>query len=256
MAAIDLNVNIGEGGAHDDALLAYATSINVACGWHSGDPTTMHRAALAALARDIAIGAHPSYPARQHVGHRSLEMNHDTLYAGIQYQIGALAGIVKALGGRLAHVKPHGALYNDAERDASIADVVVTAVRRVDPFLAIYGLSGGQLLAAARGAGLVAIAETFADRGYRPNGTLVPRSEAGAFIDDPRQIARRATEVASTGRLQADDGSWISVSAQSLSLCGRGPDAVVAARAIHAALRSASCSLRRPIRVDTSTAIP
>ncbi len=225
MAAIDLNVNIGEGGAHDDALLAYATSINVACGWHAGDPITMHRAASAALARDIAIGAHPSYPARPHVGHRSLEMNRDTLYAGIQYQIGALAGIVKALGGRLAHVKPHGALYNDAERDAAIADVVVAAVRRVDPFLAIYGFSGGQLLAAARGAGLVAIAETFADRGYRPNGTLVPRSEAGAFIDDPRQMpaAPRRSRARVGSRQLTDRGSRSQRRAYLCADAGRPP---------------------------------
>ncbi|MDN7926988.1 5-oxoprolinase subunit PxpA (plasmid) [Burkholderia cenocepacia] len=256
MAAIDLNINIGEGGAQDDALLTYATSINVACGWHAGDPITMHKVATAALARDIAIGAHPSYPDRLDFGLRSLEMNHDDLSACIQYQIGALAGIVRALGGRLAHVKPHGPLYNDAEHDASIADVVANAVRRVDPSLALYGLSGGHLVAAAREAGLIAISETFADRGYRADGTLVPHSEQGAFIEDPGQIARRTKELVSAGRVQADDGSWISVTAQSLSLCGARPHAVAFAREIHAALRSASCTLRRPIWVDTNTAIP
>ncbi|MFP3655774.1 MULTISPECIES: 5-oxoprolinase subunit PxpA [Burkholderia] len=256
MAAIDLNVNLGEGGEHDDALLTYATSINIACGWHAGDPITMHKTASAALARDIAIGAHPSYPGTAQCGRPSSEMDLDNLYAGIQYQIGALAGIVKALGGRLAHVKPHGALYNDAERDASIADVVVAAVRRVDPSLALYGLSGGHLVAKARDAGLVAIAETFADRGYRPDGTLVPCSEPDAFIDDPGHIARRTKDIVVAGRVQAADGSWISVTAQTVSLDGDGPHAVAFAREIHAALRSASCTLKPPIRVDTKSAIP
>ncbi|WP_175896272.1 5-oxoprolinase subunit PxpA [Burkholderia cepacia] len=256
MAAIDLNVNLGEGRAHDDALMTYATSINIACGWHAGDPTTMHRTASAALARDIAIGANPSYPGTAHCGRPSSEMDRDDLCAGIQYQIGALRGIVKALGGRLAHVKPHGALYNDAEHDASIADVVVAAVRRVDPSLALYGLSGGHLVAKAREAGLVAIAETFADRRYRPDGTLVPCSEPDAFIDDPGHIARRTKDIVIAGRLQADDGSWISITAQSLSLHGQGQHAVAFAREIHAALRSASCTLRPPIRVDTRSAIP
>ncbi|MBR8186521.1 LamB/YcsF family protein [Burkholderia ambifaria] len=256
MTAIDLNVDIGEGGAHDDALLPYATSINIACGWHAGDPMTMHRTAAAALARDIAIGAHPSYPDREHFGRRSLEMDREELYAGIQYQIGALAGIVKALGGRLAHVKPHGALYNDAERDPSVADAVVAAVQAFDPSLAVFGLSGGRLVAAARHAGLTAIDETFADRGYRRDGTLVPRSEPGGVIDDPAQVARRTAEMVTAGRVQAHDGSWVSIAAQTMCLHGDGPHAVVFAHEIHAALRAVSCTLSRPLRVDTNSAIP
>ncbi|MCA7981282.1 5-oxoprolinase subunit PxpA [Burkholderia cepacia] len=256
MAAIDLNVDIGEGGANDDALLPYATSINIACGWHAGDPVTMHRLAAAALARDIAIGAHPSYPDRAHFGRRSLEIDREELCAGIQYQIGALAGIVKALGGHLVHVKPHGALYNDAEQEPSVADAIIAAVQAIDPSLAVFGLSGGRLVAAARDAGLIAIDETFPDRGYRRDGTLVPRSEPGALIDNPKQVARRAAEIVAARRVQAHDGGWVSIAAQTMCLHGDGPHSVEFAHEIHAALRAVSCTLSRPLRVDTKSAIP
>ncbi|HGO6126518.1 5-oxoprolinase subunit PxpA [Burkholderia cepacia] len=246
MATIDLNVDIGEGGAHDDALLDYATSVNIACGWHAGDAVTMRRTAAAALARGIALGAHPGYPDREHFGRRSMEMNREDLYAAIQYQVAALGGIVKAMDGRLSHIKPHGALYHDAERDPSIADAIVSAVRDLDSSLAIYGLSGGRLVAAARAAGLVAIDETFADRAYRADGTLVPRSEPGAVIDDAALAGERAAAMVSSGGVEAQDGTWVPVVAQTVCLHGDALHAPEFAARIHAAMGRGGVQVRRP----------
>ncbi|HHV7521303.1 TPA: 5-oxoprolinase subunit PxpA [Burkholderia orbicola] len=244
MSTIDLNVDIGEGGAHDEALLDYATSANIACGWHAGDAITMRRTAMAVFARDIAIGAHPSYPDRENFGRRSMELDSGELYAGIQYQVGALAGIVTALGTRLSHVKPHGAMYNDAERNRAIAEVIVDAVRDFDSSLAIYGLSGGRLVAAARRAGLVALDEAFVDRGYCDDGTLIPRWESGGLIDDPQEIGRRAVNLAKNGRAKLRDEEWIAIRAETLCLHGDGARALEIADAVRSSLQSASIGMK------------
>ncbi|TDA45948.1 5-oxoprolinase subunit PxpA [Burkholderia pyrrocinia] len=240
MRKIDLNVDLGEGYGNDLALLDYATSVNIACGWHAGDASTMRTVVDAALKRGIAVGAHPGYPDREHFGRRSLEMTYDEIYAGIQYQVGALNGIVRALGGCLAHVKPHGALYNDAERSIAVARAIVCSVRDIDSSLVIYGLAGGQLVRLARECGLQARDEAFADRGYGPDGRLVPRGEQGAVIYDIDEVARRVGELMATGTVQARNGKRIPLSAQTLCLHGDGEHAVSFAQTVHAALRSVS----------------
>ncbi|MEX3555502.1 MAG: 5-oxoprolinase subunit PxpA [Burkholderia gladioli] len=237
MRAIDLNVDLGEGYGNDLALLDYATSVNVACGWHAGDASTMRTVVEEALKRGIAVGAHPSYPDREHFGRRSMEMTYDEIYAGVQYQVGALNGIVHALGGSLAHVKPHGALYNDAERRVTTSRAIVCAVRDLDPSLMIYGLAGGQLVRVAREYGLQARDEAFADRGYGADGCLVPRAEPGAVIHDIGEVARRVGELMATGTVQAQNGQRLSLSAQTLCLHGDGEHAVTFAQTVHAALQ-------------------
>lgn len=236
MRSIDLNVDLGEGCGNDVALMDYATSVNIACGWHAGDALTMHTLSAAALSRGIAIGAHPAYPDREHFGRRSMDLPADELHAGIQYQVGALAGIVKALGGRLTHVKPHGALYNDAEQNVETAETIVRAVRDVDSSLAIYGLAGGQLVDSARRLGLKAVDEAFADRGYLPGGKLVPRSEQGALIHDIDEATARAVEIAANNRVKGRDGNWIAIRADTLCLHGDGPHAIEFATAIRSAI--------------------
>lgn len=233
---IDLNVDLGEGFPHDAELLAYATSVNVACGWHAGDPLTMRRVTSEAIRRGVAIGAHPSFPDRENFGRTAMVLPPEEVYAGVQYQVGAHAAVVAGLSGRVTHVKPHGALYNQAEEDSDLARAIVHAIRDFDPELAVFGLAGGQLVRIAREEGLVAIDEGFADRAYTPAGKLVPRSEPNAVLDTDDEACRQAINMACDGRVRAFDGSWFEVKPQTLCLHGDGAHAVEFARMIRAAL--------------------
>lgn len=233
---IDLNVDLGEGFPHDAELLAYATSVNVACGWHAGDPLTMRRVTSEAIRRGVAIGAHPSFPDRENFGRTAMVLPPEEVYAGVQYQVGAHAAVVAGLSGRVTHVKPHGALYNQAEEDSDLARAIVHAIRDLDPELAVFGLAGGQLVRIAREEGLVAIDEGFADRAYTPVGKLVPRSEPNAVLDSDDEACRQAINMACDDRVRACDGNWIEVKPQTLCLHGDGAHAVEFARMIRAAL--------------------
>ncbi|EDT05865.1 LamB/YcsF family protein [Burkholderia ambifaria IOP40-10] len=238
MRKIDLNVDLGEGSGNDLAMLEYATSVNIACGWHAGDAWTMRTVVKAALERGIAVGAHPGYPDRENFGRRSMELTYEEIYAGVQYQVGALDGIVRAIGGRLVHVKPHGALYNDAERSIAVCRAIVCSVRDLDPSLVIYGLAGGQLVRVARELGMQAYDEAFADRGYAADGRLLPRAEPGAVIHDVDEVTRRVSDLLTTGTVRARDGNRIRLSPQTLCLHGDGERAVIFAQTVHAAMGS------------------
>jgi UPF0271 protein len=242
-ATIDLNADLGEEVGDDEAMLAIVTSANVACGFHAGSPTVLARTCAQAHRRGVAIGAQVSYPDREGFGRRYMAMDPEDLRADIVYQIGALTALASATGTRVRYVKPHGALYNTIVADEEQAAAVVEAVRSVDPGLPVMGLPGSLVLAMARDAGLPVITEAFADRGYRPDGTLVPRSEPGALLTDSDDIARRVVELVTTGRLTAVDGSTIAVDAESVCLHGDTPGAVEHARATRAALLSAGVSL-------------
>ncbi len=242
-ATIDLNADLGEGVGDDDAMLAIVTSANIACGFHAGSPTVLARTCAQAHRRGVAIGAQVSYPDREGFGRRYMAMDPEDLRADVVYQIGALAALASATGTRVRYVKPHGALYNTIVADEEQAAAVVAAVRSVDPGLAVMGLPGSLVLALARDAGLPVITEAFADRGYRPDGTLVPRSEPGALLTDSDEIARRVVELVTTGRLTAVDGSMITVDAESVCLHGDTPGAVEHATATRAALVSAGVKL-------------
>lgn len=241
---VDLNADLGEGAPDDAALLALVSSVNIACGWHAGDARLMQATVAAALARGVAIGAHPSYPDREHFGRREMQLQPEEVRADLLYQIGALDALVRAAGGRLHHVKPHGALYNQAARDPALADAIAAAVRAVDPGLAIYGLAGGELLRAAERAGLRAVAEVFADRGYRADGSLVPRSQPGALVDDVDEAVARTLRMVREGVVTAVSGETVPLQAQTLCLHGDGPHALAFARAIHQALSDAGVELR------------
>lgn len=236
---VDLNADLGEGGADDAALLDLVSSANVACGWHAGDARLMQATVIAALARGVAIGAHPSTPDRAHFGRREMALNPADVFADVTYQVGALQAIVKAAGGRLHHVKPHGALYNQAARDPALAEAVARAVARVDASLALYGLAGSELLRAARNAGLRAVSEVFADRAYRADGSLVPRSEPGALIDDVDAAVARALGMVRDGQVTAITGEAVPLQADTACLHGDGPHALPLARALHSALKAA-----------------
>jgi UPF0271 protein len=241
---VDLNADLGEGAPDDAALLALVSSANIACGWHAGDARLMQATVAAALARGVAIGAHPSYPDREHFGRREMLLTPAEVRADLIYQIGALDALVRAAGGRLHHVKPHGALYNQAARDPALADAIAAAVLDIDPSLAVYGLAGGELLRAAERAGLRAVAEVFADRGYRADGSLVPRSQPGALIDDVGNAVARTLRMVREGVVAAVSGETVPLQAQTLCLHGDGPHALAFARAIHQALTDAGIDLR------------
>jgi UPF0271 protein len=241
---VDLNADLGEGAADDAELLTLVTSANIACGGHAGDARLMQATVRAALARGVAIGAHPSYVDREHFGRRELQLDPDDVRADVLAQIGALDALVRAAGGRLHHVKPHGALYNQAARDPMLADAIASAVRAFDPGLALYGLAGSELLRAATRAGLRPVAEVFADRGYRADGSLVPRGQPGALIEDVDEAAARTLRMVQQGVVQAVSGETVLLRAQTVCLHGDGPQALAFARALHAALRAAGVQLR------------
>lgn len=229
---IDLNADVGElpdAEPGEAALVRAVTSVNIACGLHAGGPGVMRRTARLAAAAGTAIGAHPGFADRESFGRRELDVPAGEVEDLVLYQVSALAGIVAAEGGRVCHVKPHGALYHMAARDASLAGAVVAGVAAFDRSLRIVGPPGSALLAAAGRAGLPAAAEAFADRAYRPDGSLVSRDEAGAVIDDPDTVVVRALRLVRFGEVVAVDGTAVPVSAD--TICVHGDTANAAALA-------------------------
>ena len=178
--AIDLNADLGEGGLYDVELLKIVSSCNIACGGHAGDAETMRRTLLAALENDVSIGAHPSYPDREGFGRRSGYLSGEDLLEALTQQINDLNALAIDAGAEISHVKPHGALYNDAVNNRELADLIARAILAGVPTAAFVGLPDSELQEAAAGHGLKFIAEGFIDRAYRDNGQLVPRSEPGA----------------------------------------------------------------------------
>ncbi|MDX2194657.1 MAG: 5-oxoprolinase subunit PxpA [Gemmatimonadales bacterium] len=253
MIRIDLNGDMGESFGtwalgDDDAMLRHVTSANIACGFHAGDPTTMRRTVRLALDRGVAVGAHPGYPDLAGFGRRAMACTPDEVRDLVTYQVGALAAFAAAEGGRLAHVKPHGALYNAAARDQRLADAIAEAVRAVDPTLVLVGLAGSELMAAAERAGLAAAHEAFADRAYGADGHLVPRSDPAAVIDDPARAAAQAVDLALHRRVHALDGTALTIRADTLCLHGDAPGAEARAAAIREALARAGVTVARLAR--------
>ncbi|HEY2195936.1 MAG TPA: 5-oxoprolinase subunit PxpA [Actinomycetospora sp.] len=237
---MDLNADLAEGFGQwpltdDDALLEVVTSANVACGFHAGDAPTMRRVCARAAERGVRIGAQVSYRDLAGFGRRFLDVDRETLAAEVLYQIGALRAMASAAGVEVEYVKPHGALYNTVVHHEEQAAAVVEAARAAGD-LPVMGLPGGRLLALAADAGLATIAEAFADRGYTPEGTLVPRSRPGALLPDTDAVVERAVRLARDGVIVAVDGTELDVRADSLCLHGDTPEAVGNARAVARAL--------------------
>ena len=233
--AIDINADLGEG-MDDSALLPYVTSANVACGFHAGDPSTMDDTVSQALGRGVHVGAHPGHADRQNFGRIPVELPADEVERMVLYQIGSLEGFVRSRGARLSHVKPHGALYHQANEFPDFARAIAQAVRRFDASLVLVGAPGSLLLEAGREAGLPVAGEGFADRRYRPDGTLVSRKEAGALLTDPEEAARQAVHLARDGFVVASDGSRVSVRPDTICLHGDTPGAAGIARRVREAL--------------------
>ena len=236
MTSVDLNADVGEG-MDDAGILPYLTSANVACGFHAGDPETMDATVALALALGVRVGAHPGYPDRENFGRLRMEMSAGAIERLILYQVSALEGFVGSRGKLLSHVKPHGALYHAAARSAEVARAIAEGVRRAGGDLILFGQSGSLLLEAGREAGLPVAAEAFADRRYKPDGTLVPRGETGALLTDPEEAAEQAERLAGEGFVLANDGSRIAIEADTICLHGDTPGAAAIARRVRERLQ-------------------
>jgi len=193
---VDLNADVGEECGQDAALMRCITSANVACGWHAGSVATMRETIRLARGHRVAVGAHPSFPDREHFGRRAMELPTAQITDMVIRQIDALAGIAAEEGIHLQHVKPHGALYNVAVRDRRVSDAIARGIASVDRSLILLGLPGSELTAAGKAIGLPTAGEAFADRAYRPDGTLVPRTEPGSVIEDPTEVLARIVSLA------------------------------------------------------------
>jgi UPF0271 protein len=235
---IDLNADLGEGCGHDEAILEYVSSINVACAWHAGSADEMLSLVRAARLHGVAIGAHPSFPDRENFGRREMVLPLPSVRAGVLYQVGALEGILRAEGGELSHVKPHGAMYNQAARDPELAHCIARAIHDFNPKLAVMGLAGSQFIAALRAEGVSAIEEGFADRRYTADGRLTNRNLPGALIEDEANVLAQVLSLVKNGTAIAVDGSTCRVRVETICLHGDGPRALDYARAIRAMLRS------------------
>jgi UPF0271 protein len=225
---IDLNCDLGEGAGTDLAVLPLITTANVACGFHAGDPATAFETVAAAKRHGVRVGAHPSFPDREHFGRRELDRAESDVYRDCVYQIGALAGIARACGTTLSHVKPHGALYNMACRDARFARPVLAAATEVFQ-LPVMGLPGSEVETLSPGR---FIPEGFADRRYRSDGSLVPRTDPGAFVEDPDEAA--------------DQALWLVRERSVRTLCvhGDNPQAVAFVQALRDALTRAGFTIQ------------
>ena len=232
---IDLNADLGEGCASDAELLTLVSSANIACGFHAGDAQTMQASVREAVKNGVAIGAHPGFPDRENFGRTARQLPPETVYAQTLYQIGALAAITHAEGGVMRHVKPHGMLYNQAAKDPQLADAIAKAVHACDPALILVGLAGSELIRAGKHYGLTTRQEVFADRGYQADGSLVPRSQPGALIEDEEQSLAQTLEMVQNGRVKSITGEWTPVEAQTVCLHCDGEHALAFARRLRAA---------------------
>jgi UPF0271 protein len=230
---IDLNCDLGEGAPNDVALMPLITSANIACGAHAGDIATMRRTLELARTHGVAAGAHPGYRDAAHFGRRELTLSPAEVFQLVREQIRKLQQIAAEVGIELVHVKPHGALYNQAARDASLAEAVAASVYETDPRLFLFGLARSELITAARARGLAAASEVFADRRYEPDGSLTPRSHADAFISDPDEACAQVL------RLIRED------KADTVCLHGDGAHAVTFARELRKVLHAAGIDVKR-----------
>lgn len=230
---------------NDSELLDYVSSANIACGFHAGDPLIMQRTVALAAQKGVAIGAHPSYPDLQGFGRRKLDMTSAELEACLIYQIGALDGFARAQGISLTHVKAHGALYNVAAADPLVAKAYVQAVARYNPALAIVCLATAPLLLdIARQAGLRVVREAFADRAYAPDGSLVSRREPGSLLTDPEQSAAQVIRLVKHNEIQANDGSILKLTADTVCVHGDTPGATQIVQALRARLAAENIVVR------------
>lgn len=230
---MDINSDLGEGIGSDEAIMPFISSANIACGFHAGSPLLMEQTVRLAKQHGVSIGAHPGYPDMQEFGRREMHLPPESVETLVLYQVAALAGIARANGAELAHVKPHGALYNQAARDKVLADAIARAVRRFSQELVLFGLAGSELITAGMEAGLHVAAEGFPDRAYEEDGSLRSRKLPGALIADPREAAINGLRLAAQGIRKGKDVLRV----DTLCVHGDSPSAVEIARRLRKSLQ-------------------
>jgi UPF0271 protein len=251
---IDINCDMGEsyGAAvigNDAELMPLVSSANIGCGFHGGDPGTMHQTVLLAHKNGVAVGAHPAYPDLAGFGRRHMRLSAQEIYDTVLYQVGALEAFARAAGVRLHHVKPHGALYNDAARDAEMATAIAHAVYYFDKSLILYGPPDSELQHAAAVLGLSFCSEVFADRTYQPDGTLTPRSKPNALIRDTVQCLAQVWQILNTRKVTATDGTTVPLQAGTICVHGDGLHALEFARALRESLTEKGVRIEAPQQV-------
>lgn len=237
---IDLNCDMGENIGNDEDIMPYITSANIACGFHAGNSKSMQSTVRLAKRYSVAVGAHPSWLDLEGFGRREMSLPLDEVEALMLYQIGALHAIAKAEGMELSHVKPHGALYNQAAKNDVLADAIARAVKRFSRELILFGLAGSSLVRAGIEAGLKVANEAFPDRNYNPDGTLVSRKEAHALIHSPDEVVKHAVDLVQNGILFGDTR----IQVDTLCLHGDNPEAAQNAKLIHDTLKNLRATAR------------
>ncbi|MFC0272732.1 LamB/YcsF family protein [Metabacillus herbersteinensis] len=250
MMIIDLNCDMGESfGAYqigkDDELLKHITSANIACGFHAGDPSIMRKTVKLALEHNVGIGAHPGFQDIVGFGRRTIDLTAQEVYNIVVYQIGALNAFVESEGGKMQHIKAHGALYNIASRNIQIAEAIAEAVYKVNPEWILFGLAGSELIKAGERIGLQTAQEVFADRTYQKNGALTPRTEHNALITDPDLACQQVIEILQEGKVTCIQGDKVLIKADTICVHGDGENAVQFVTAIRSKLQAANVVVRR-----------
>lgn len=248
MAQVDLNCDMGESfGVYemgtDVQIMPLVSSANIACGFHAGDPSVMRKTLADAVAQRVAVGAHPGLYDLVGFGRRNMQISAQEAYDMVVYQVGALAGFARAAGISLHHVKPHGALYNMAAKDRTLADAIAKAVRDVDASLVLYGLAGSQLIQAGTAASLRVASEVFADRTYQADGSLTPRSQPNALLESDDEAVRQVLTMVTEQRVRAITGEWVALEADTICIHGDGAHALSFARKVRAALLQAGVTI-------------
>lgn len=238
MSQIDLNCDLGEGGNSDAAMMPLITSANIACGIHAGDVDTMRAAVVLAQQFGVAIGAHPSLNDRENFGRKEMKVSYREAHLYVVTQTKLLQIIARQCGAKVTHVKPHGALYNMAARDAELADAIAAAVKEVDPTLILYGLAGSCLLDAGRVHGLQVASEVFADRTYQPNRSLTPRTQPNAVIAEEAVAVDQVIRMLRDGVVRTTDGTDVTIQADTVCLHGDGADPINFALKLNVKLKS------------------
>jgi UPF0271 protein len=243
---VDLNADLGEGAGIDDELMTLISSANVSCGAHAGDEAGIRRTLAAAKLRGVQVGAHPSYPDRANFGRLEMNATPDVIQAFVSEQLCAFSSWVHIEGVEVRHVKPHGALYNAAVRQAEVARAVVRSVQQHDDRLQLFAASGSELEKAAEAAGVKVVREFFADRNYLSDGTLVPRTHRDAMINDPAAAAERLLSALKLGRVPSIAGADVTLAVETVCLHGDSPHAVVFARTLRERLEEAGVAIHSP----------
>lgn len=251
MLKVDLNCDMGESfGIYtlgkDEELMKYITSANIACGFHAGDPLTMRKTIKLALQHQVAIGAHPSLPDKAGFGRRKMDINPEEIYGLVLYQVGALQAFAHAEGTKLAHVKPHGALYHMANENTAIAEAIAEAAFRIDEDILLVGQSNGRLVKAGARIGLRTVNEVFVDRNYEKDGTLTPRSHEQALIVHSKYSCQRAIRMIQEHNVETRTGELIKMRPDTICIHGDSPDALEHAIELTKALQEAGIEIRHP----------